>query len=250
MRTAALPFSAPGGGTGSILATFLFPSVSPSSLSGCLFSVYLTKKGNKSSISPPLLPHSSLLCICLLFSPSLFHPLLPSVAGWLIVAPQLCGWHMHQSLTNTTWSPETHSSTKNASVFFLSPLVSFHLPTASPCSKTRVHFLPFCRTITFLCASEGKMLPWSTRTSHSSTCILSWRYSLCFIREKKGKRSRKTKLHLFRPMLLNLPAGVDHCISRQWKLIYQWQLLCESMLRIRFPSDVTRFSFEINLLYF
>ena len=64
------------------------------------------------SLRPRL--NTSYLCASLFLSlsPSLslppFSPF-PSVAplpGWLIVTPQLRGWHMHQSLTNPTWSPE------------------------------------------------------------------------------------------------------------------------------------------------
>lgn len=106
----------------------LFPLSLPLVFLDVLLCLFRKKNGGKilyftSSASPllsaPYLP--------LWFSPSLFHPSLPSSAGWLIVAPQLRGWHMHQSLTNTTWSPETHSSTKNASVFSLSLLLSFRL---------------------------------------------------------------------------------------------------------------------------
>lgn len=88
------------------------------------FSVYLAKR------NPLFHPLCFPTPLCSIFA-SLVLPLpLPSIASllsWLIVAPQLRGWHMHQSLTNTTWSPETHSSTKNVSVFFLSPLLSFRL---------------------------------------------------------------------------------------------------------------------------
>lgn len=109
----------------------------------CLFSFFLNPQFHL------LFPSPLFFVMKKSFSPSLFHPLLSSSAGWLIVAPQLCGWHMHQSLTNTTWSPETHSSTKNASVFF--PLCCSHsvfvIFPRPPCSQTRVHFLPVCRTV-------------------------------------------------------------------------------------------------------
>lgn len=86
--------------------------------------LYLT-----SSASPLSLTQNCFLCFLLntlYLSASPFSLSLRSTrrslssAGWLIVTPQLRGWHMHQSLTNPTWSPETHSSTRNSPYFLLS----------------------------------------------------------------------------------------------------------------------------------
>lgn len=171
------------------------------------FSVYMARKNPLFHLFSPA---SSAPYLPLSVSPSLFHPSLRSSAGWLIVAPQLRGWHMHQSLTNTTWSPETHSSTKNASVFF--PLSCSHsvfvIFPHSPCNQTCVRFLPVCRTITLQWASEEKKLHCATRTPPSSMWTKSWRSSICFIRQKTNKIT--TTLHLFRPMLL---IGVNHGIQ-------------------------------------
>lgn len=187
-----------------VLATF------PPSLPLFPLDALLCLYGSKKSSISPFFPTSSAPYLPLSVSPSLFHPSLRSSAGWLIVAPQLRGWHMHQSLTNTTWSPETHSSTKNASVCF--PLSCSHsvfvIFPYSPCSQTRVCFLPVCRTITLQWASEEKKLHCATRTPPSSMWTKSWRSSICFIRQKTTTIT--TTLHLFRPVLLT---GVNHGIQ-------------------------------------
>lgn len=98
----------------SLKILYLTSSASPSSLTQNCFLCFFLSLSVRPRLNTSYLSASLSYSLCCSLFPS--HPSLPSSAGWLIVAPQLCGWHLHQSLTNPTRSPETHSSTKNSSI--------------------------------------------------------------------------------------------------------------------------------------
>lgn len=118
----------------------------------------------------------------------------------------------------------------------------------SPCSQTRVHFLPFCRTITFLCTSERKMLPWSTRTSHSSTCILSTRYSLLFYqRERERKKENGTTQKqscIYLDQRCSTSGRSKSLHFQPVKAVLSMATAVWMQAEDSFPSDVRRFCFE------
>lgn len=125
---------------------------------------------------------------------------------------------MHQSLTNTTWSPETHSSTKNASVFLLSPLLSFrlcHLSTSSISLQSDTRALSsILQNNHFPVCFRGK----DVATIYEDLTLIYPDVIHFVLSGRLKKRKRKTEqhtktLHLFRPVLLNLPAGLKLCIQ-------------------------------------
>lgn len=76
---------------------------------------------------------------------------------------------MHQSLTNPTWSPETHSSTENVSVFFLSTLLSLclFLPPFSARETTWVHLTTCIWSFLLNRKSHGGPALWVTIASNT-----------------------------------------------------------------------------------